>query len=254
MAPSNLHKLSYWEEVYQGEKENYDESNIVPEEWFEENCDKIINWVNNHFKEEEKKNVSILDIGCGNGLFLHKLHQRGFKKLCGFDFSENAIELAKKFLSEGDNNRNISSCINNNSNHSNNHSNGYSINGSNRYNNDETHIQVLDIYNIEKEINDKSKLKKKYDLLNDKGTFDIFFMNNKPYEYFKHVSFFFQVNTLFCLTSCNACKEELLNIVKKFNETNTKFELSLYDEICYKTITFGGITGQIITTLIFLCS
>lgn len=237
MAPSELHKLSYWEEVYQGEKENYEEANIQPEEWFEENCDKIINWMSNHFSEEEKKEqVAILDVGCGNGLFLHKLHQRGFGNLCGFDFSASAIELAKKLFvgcgGEGEEDSHI-----------------------NRGEDPtDVYVQVLDIYNIEDEIKENSKLKKKYKLINDKGTFDIFFMNDKAQEYFKHVSFFFQVDTLFCLTSCNACKEELLSIVNHFNETNGKFQLTLFDEIRYESITFGGVKGQIITTLIFECS
>ncbi|GAB65740.1 hypothetical protein PCYB_072420, partial [Plasmodium cynomolgi strain B] len=112
----------------------------------------------------------------------------------------------------------------------------------------------LDIYKIAEEIADDSKLKKKYQLINDKGTFDIFFMNDKAQEYLTHVSFFFQVDTLFCLTSCNACKEELLSIVNHFNRTNAKFRLTLFDEIRYETITFGGVKGQIITTLIFACS
>ncbi|ANQ07584.1 Protein-lysine N-methyltransferase PKH_071390 [Plasmodium coatneyi] len=233
MAPSELHKLSYWEEVYQGEKENYEEAKIQPEEWFEENCDKIINWVSNHFSEEEKKEqVSILDVGCGNGLFLHKLRQRGFGNLCGFDFSASAIDLAKKlFQDDGTDN------LTNRAGHS-----------------SDVYVQVLDIYNIAKEIGENSKLKKKYKLINDKGTFDIFFMNEKAQEYFTHVSFFFQVDTLFCLTSCNACKEELLSIVNHFNETNGKIRLTLFDEIRYETITFGGVKGQIITTLIFSCS
>ncbi|KJP88638.1 hypothetical protein AK88_01718 [Plasmodium fragile] len=245
MAPSELHKLSYWEEVYQGEKENYEEANIQPEEWFEENCDKIINWVSKHFSEEEKKEqVAILDIGCGNGLFLYKLRERGFPNLCGFDFSASAIELAKKLFGGrgadgdeiGDEKSAADSCMNRAENPT------------------DVYVQVLDIYNIAQEVGPDSKLKKKYKLINDKGTFDIFFMNDKGQEYFTHVSFFFQVETLFCLTSCNACKEELLSIVNHFNQTNGKFQLTLFDEIFYETITFGGVKGQIITTLIFTCS
>ncbi|CRG96715.1 methyltransferase, putative [Plasmodium gallinaceum] len=213
---SELHKLSYWEEIYKNEKKNYEESNIELEEWFEENCDKIINWIETNFKEQ--KNIAILDIGCGNGLFLYKLYEKGFVNLHGLDFSNTAIELSKKL-----------------------------------FNNININLEVLDICNIEKEIH-KSKLNKNYNLLNDKGTFDIFFMNNKENEYFKQISFFLQINTVFCITSCNACKEEILQIIKNFNDNNNyKFKLSLIDEISYETISFSGKTGQIITTLIFRC-
>ncbi|KAI4839402.1 methyltransferase [Plasmodium brasilianum] len=220
MTPSKLHKLSYWEEVYKNELENYEESNIELEEWFEENCDKIINWIDKNFKE--KKSISILDIGCGNGLFLHKLYNRGFLNLYGFDFSNSAIELAKKW---------------------------FNINNANNI-----YVQVLDICNIEKELNKNSKLMNDYKLLNDKGTFDIFFMNNKQNEYFKQISFFFRWHTLLCITSCNACKEEILYIINNFNKSCSKFKLSLMDEIFYESITFSGRSGQIITTLIFKCS
>ncbi|SBT33873.1 methyltransferase, putative [Plasmodium ovale wallikeri] len=219
---SELDKLNYWEEVYKKEKENHEESNIELEEWFEENCSKIITWIENHFGEEKKKHVAVLDIGCGNGLFLHKLYKKGFLNLYGFDFSREAIELARKYFQKNDDNN--------------------------------IYVEVLDICNIEKDVHSNSTLRRKYNLLNDKGTFDIFFMKNKQNEYFTHISFFLQVNTLFCITTCNACKEELLEIVTYFNKkNNSTIKLSLLDEIIYETITFAGKKGQIITTLIFKC-
>lgn len=214
---SELHKLSYWEEIYKNDKRNYEESNIPLEEWFEENCgDKIINWIEKKF--ENKRNVPILDIGCGNGLFLYKLFERGFVNLYGMDYSTTAIELAKEFF------------------------NGASI-----------YVEVFDIYKIEKEI-PNSQLNNIYELLNDKGTFDIFFMNKKEKEYFKQVSFFFHKNTIFIITSCNACKEEIVEVVEQFNQTSSQLKLFLIDEILYETFSFGGRVGQIITTLIFKCT
>lgn len=214
---SELHKQSYWEAIYKNEKKNYEELNIPLEEWFEENCgDKIINWIEKKF--ENTKNILILDIGCGNGLFLYKLFERGFVNLYGMDYSTSAIELAKKIF------------------------NGVSI-----------YVEVFDIYKIEKEIKN-SQLNNTYELLNDKGTFDIFFMNKEEKEYFKQVSFFFQKNTIFIITSCNACKEEIVEVVEQFNQTNSKLKLYLIDEILYETFSFGGKVGQIITTLIFKCT
>lgn len=42
------------------------------------------------------KDVNILDVGCGYGRTLVYLHDLGFKKLTGFDVSENYIDRAKK--------------------------------------------------------------------------------------------------------------------------------------------------------------
>ncbi|VWU48883.1 methyltransferase, putative [Hepatocystis sp. ex Piliocolobus tephrosceles] len=219
MSSSDLHKLSYWENIYTNEKENYEESNVELEEWFEQNCDKIINYIDKKYMNN--KNITILDIGCGNGLFLHKLYKKGFTNLYGFDFSNTAIKLAKQFF-QCNKQKDI-------------------------------YVQVLDIYDIEKEISTNTKLMKQYDLINDKGTFDIFFMNNKQQDYFYQISFFLKTNTIFYITTCNACKEELLEIVKTFNKNSKKNKLSFIDEILHETITFGGKVGQIITTLIFKC-
>lgn len=208
--------LKYWENIYQQEKTNYEELSVPLEEWFEENCERIVKWVENKF-DEKRKDVTILDIGCGNGMFLYHLFEKGFKNLYGFDYSPTAIEICR-----------------------------------NLFKNHPIELHVLDICNISKEITN-SKLNKWYDLLNDKGTFDIFFMKKKEQLYFDQVSHFFRSGLMFIVTSCNACKEELLNIVNTFNSTNLKWRLNLEDEILYETISFGGKSGQLITTLIFEC-
>jgi len=45
---------------------------------------------------------SVLDIGCGNGLLLSELRKRHNVKIYGCDISEEAVNLAKKFLQEGE--------------------------------------------------------------------------------------------------------------------------------------------------------
>lgn len=46
-------------------------------------------------KEFGRKDVSVLDVGCGNGDFLHHLHKNGFTNLTGIDFSKNEHESIK---------------------------------------------------------------------------------------------------------------------------------------------------------------
>ncbi len=54
----------------------------------------IINLINKHFKG--KKNISILDYGCGTGSFCEKLHILGYKNITGIDNSEAMIDVANK--------------------------------------------------------------------------------------------------------------------------------------------------------------
>ena len=45
-------------------------------------------------KELSWKNKSVLDVGCGTGLFAHKVSKLGPKQVLGIDFSKEAIEIA----------------------------------------------------------------------------------------------------------------------------------------------------------------
>ena len=47
----------------------------------------------NILKEEEQP--SVLDVGTGNGAFLFKLANKGYRKLKGIDYSDYSIKLAK---------------------------------------------------------------------------------------------------------------------------------------------------------------
>ena len=47
-------------------------------------------------KELSWKNKSVFDVGCGTGLFAHKVSKLGPKHVLGIDFSQEAIEIAMK--------------------------------------------------------------------------------------------------------------------------------------------------------------
>lgn len=54
-----------------------------------------------HAAEFEKfvdKNAVVLDVGCGYGRTLNELHQLGYQKLMGIDFSEGMISRGKKLF------------------------------------------------------------------------------------------------------------------------------------------------------------
>lgn len=94
LPPSKLGTQEYWEELYQRElvnyKENPDDSGEV---WFGKSVEsRIIKFIIDSFP----KDVRILDLGCGNGHFLHRLHLKGYSRLHGIDYSHAAVELAKE--------------------------------------------------------------------------------------------------------------------------------------------------------------
>jgi len=92
---SVLGKKEYWDEVYTKELENFDEIGDEGEVWFGEDvldsmlqCLEKISGIT--------KRTAICDLGCGNGITLFKLAERGYQNLTGFDYSPYAIQLATK--------------------------------------------------------------------------------------------------------------------------------------------------------------
>ena len=54
----------------------------------------MLNWIESNVPLA----ASILDLGCGNGIFLSKLAKAGFEALSGLDYSPNAVEMARNCL------------------------------------------------------------------------------------------------------------------------------------------------------------
>lgn len=44
----------------------------------------------------KNKNIKILDLGCGNGSFIHWLHKKGFESAIGIDISKEQVNQAKE--------------------------------------------------------------------------------------------------------------------------------------------------------------
>ncbi|EDW00602.1 EEF1A lysine methyltransferase 2 [Drosophila grimshawi] len=93
---SELGTKAYWETSYEREIKNYKSHGDVGEIWFDEDSQqRIVDWLLKQQQTLHKQSARVLDLGCGNGMFLIALANEGFIQLTGVDYSPKAIELAR---------------------------------------------------------------------------------------------------------------------------------------------------------------
>eukprot|EP00252_Welwitschia_mirabilis_P007922 TRINITY_DN19617_c0_g1_i1.p1 TRINITY_DN19617_c0_g1~~TRINITY_DN19617_c0_g1_i1.p1 ORF type:complete len:354 (+),score=68.49 TRINITY_DN19617_c0_g1_i1:135-1196(+) len=265
VEPSVLGLQSHWDATYTEELANFHEHGHAGEVWFgAEVMETVTAWtvnlcvsLNRGYNRDrfDAGNVkiseanlgesiqdltswSVLDIGTGNGLYLHALAKQGFVDLTGTDYSEAAVELARN-LAARDTSANIS-------------------------------FLVDDIL--------ESKLQRQYKLVNDKGTLDAVGLHPdgaiKRIMYWRSVSKLVAHRGLLVITSCNSTKDELIEEMNNFQQnllfnghnsensdsveqgvsSNSVEPLFQYiDHVrTYPTFTFGGIEGTRVATVAFL--
>ncbi|XP_001603234.1 EEF1A lysine methyltransferase 2 [Nasonia vitripennis] len=212
LTPSDLGTLEYWERTYSLEIDNFEDHGDVGEVWFgTDSSAKVVRFVTtklNLSKETDK----IIDLGCGNGMMLVDLAKAGFKRLTGVDYSQKAIDLAKKVLKEE----------------------GFP----------EVDLRVHDIVDPAGTAEDFV-----FRLAHDKGTYDAVSLHpDNPKEnrekYIKNLHKILEDKGVLALTSCNWTKAELIEHFKDYFEFST--------ELPTKTFSFGGQTGNTITQLVFI--
>ena len=173
---SKLGTKEYWDNFYQVEQRNYMQNeNDIGEVWFGEKVqNKILDYIVTNQKD---KNISIIDIGCGNSEFLFSLYDNNYNNLFGFDYSEESIRFIEKRL-------------------------------------EKMGKQAFKIFveDLSKTPSDKLLNETKFDLLHDKGTLDAFllFKENSPDSYIEFLKQICKGNNMFIITSCNHTKDELL--------------------------------------------
>lgn len=90
-----------------------------------------------------------------------------------------------------------------------------------------------------------------YDIIYDKGTFDVVFMNkelsNEDYARSMHFRLSqANPNAIFIITSCNCTSAELDVIFCQDSLFEKKFEIR-----GYRQFTYGGVTGQNVSTNVY---
>ena len=210
---SKLGTLAHWEEAYSQEIEQFHNNNgELGDIWFGKSLQKKINfYIEQNFPD---KNITLLDVGCGNGVFLYKLAKKGYLNLYGIDYSSQSIKFANEILNKKG----------------------------------EKHNKKYKINLYQEDINNKGNdINIKFDIIHDKGSMDAYLMNksNTLENYYKYILSYSKNNTYFIITSCNNTREELRNIFPE--EKGFKY----VNEIKNKTFSFGGQEGQTAATQIY---
>jgi len=215
---SQLGTKEYWEKHYTAEITNFRQNRDEGDVWFGSRPEKeIIKFLLSNVSSDSR----IVDLGTGNASLLRKLSSHGFKKLCGVDYSERAIDLARNIL-QGD-----------------------SEFGS---------IELL-VADICQEHTDDNLLDQ-FAVVLDKGTFDAISLSQnslaKKNNYKKNIKQMFcrkdgkmESHQYFIIVSCNFTKEEL---VEFFEDEDLCFSGELQ---CASTFVFGGKNGQTTVGCIF---
>jgi 2-polyprenyl-3-methyl-5-hydroxy-6-metoxy-1,4-benzoquinol methylase len=157
------------------------------------------------------KDAVILDLGCGNGHLLGELFRSGYMNLCGIDYSQKSIELART-IAESHGMHEI----------------------------EFIHADIL-----------QGGLNIMADLVCDKGTFDAVSLGPvletgvaPEQQFVRNLLKCLHESSTFLITSCNWTSAELRQIFESEGYT-------FVQEIEYPKFLFGGARGQNISTLAF---
>uniref|UniRef100_A0A6N2LSA5 Protein-lysine N-methyltransferase SVIM_LOCUS228219 n=1 Tax=Salix viminalis TaxID=40686 RepID=A0A6N2LSA5_SALVM len=211
---SMLGLQSYWDAAYADELTNFHEHGHAGEVWFGDDVmDVIASWtkslcfeisqgcIPNHVDDIKSETVeendkylsswSVLDIGTGNGLLLHELAKLGFSDLTGVDYSEGAVNLARR-LADRDGFSNIN-------------------------------LLVDDVL--------ETKLNRQFQLVMDKGTLDAIGLHPdgaiKRTMYWESVSKLVALGGILVITSCNNTKDELVQEVENLKQRRIDVSMSI---------------------------
>jgi SAM-dependent methyltransferase len=221
---SPLWKKDYWDTFYSQEINQFkNNTDLIGEIWFGKQVHKkILSYINENYGSD--KNFKILDVGCGNAAFLLKLSKLGYSNLYGMDYSEKSIELAQEIINEKS----------------------------------KKNENMKNIILFQDDIKNGKKLDSSdFDLIHDKGTFDAFMSSkeNKSEEYIQYILNYCKISndiknsSILIITSCNFSKPELIKFFD--NKEGDKNIFTFANEIPHKSFTFGGQSGQPVTTLIY---
>ncbi|KAI9440012.1 S-adenosyl-L-methionine-dependent methyltransferase [Lactarius indigo] len=222
-GPSQLGTRAHWDHVYEREVTNFHETGDEGEIWFgEDSVEKMVDWTLENVPAAS--GPQILEIGSGNGTMLFALRDAGYaaSHLTGLDYSPDAVKLARLIAPTR--------------------------------NGEEIAFHLCDFLRESPPfVTGRPDAPGLWDLLLDKGTYDAIALGEKDElgrspqaAYPAQASRLLKEGGYFLITSCNFTEEELK---ASFIKPETNFEF--YSRVKHPSISFGGKTGSVYTTVAF---
>ncbi|KAI5892848.1 S-adenosyl-L-methionine-dependent methyltransferase [Schizophyllum commune H4-8] len=235
LQPSKLGTKEHWDNVYSSELANFKEIGDEGEIWFgEESVEKMVDWALEHIPPPSSASPSssthptILEIGSGNGTLLFALAEAGYAptKLCGIDYSADAVALAKSIAQAR----------------------GGGLEDITFEERDFLTEEIVGLSDGGKDAHETAS----WDLVLDKGTYDAIALGEKDEKglspaagYPARAARLLKPGGFFLITSCNFTEEELK---ASFTAEGT---MEYHSRVKHRTFSFGGQSGSVVCTVAF---
>lgn len=225
LEPSELGTKEYWDNFYSADISSPPSPTASLDGWFSDvnAAPKIVDFLQTQDLGLDARKSTFLDLGTGNGEMLFRLREEGGFEgpMVGVDYSAPGIELARSLaVAKG--------------------------------------LEGIDFehWNIVQDP-PQAKWHDGFDVVLDKGTFDAISLSHERDQhgrrlcesYKERVEKLVKTNGYFLITSCNWTNAELLTWFTDSDGRKGGFEVC--GEVSYPSFTFGGHSGQSISSLCF---
>ncbi|KAH7724721.1 Protein F29B9.1 [Aphelenchoides avenae] len=225
---SALGTKEYWDRHYETELCNFEETGDEGEVWFGRSAE---NRMLRFLVDKVPRDAAIIDLGTGNGSVLRNLRLKGFTNLCGVDYCDKAVELARRTAETEKGPSDVT-----------------------------IEFKAADLIAEKTDPN----LRGRFDVVLDKGTWDAISLagdrTTRLKNYRRTVVDLFRTREpgvgteasaklgLFVIFSCNFTKDELIDLFESSQDLDLKYEQEIP---ATSMLTFAGGTGVTSTGVVF---
>ncbi|KAI0359868.1 S-adenosyl-L-methionine-dependent methyltransferase [Trametes cingulata] len=246
LPPSKLGTKGHWDEVYSSELANFAEIGDEGEVWFgEDSVEKMVDWALENVPTEPAP--YILEVGAGNGNLLFALCEAGYApdRMCGIDYSADAVKLAQAIAQ--------SKAAAPTADAAGDEETSASLAGADRISFAACDFLQDDVPRLPGMDAESDSDIAVWDFVLDKGTFDAIALAEKDESgrapadgYPARIGRVVKPGGYFLITSCNFTEEEL-----KAKFANEETGLTYHSRIAWPTFSFGGQSGNVYSSVAF---